>query len=216
MNINVACPHCRTTLETPDTLVGNEVQCPACGKNFVVKIPSVPVGSAVTPPPVQDAGRPSSLICVAKSPVIMQCLLGVSLLLSVISLCIALSTSGFPKLKLETDPEKAVRSRLHFEAAVGELSGEYFWRKNGKKILDSLDIREIKINGSWAVAFYKLSLGATEVKDAMMLYKVNDGYWVKISPDDAKKKCPEKWYREMDDKADRFKRDSGKFDIYDI
>ena len=47
-NINVECPHCQTNLETSDSLIGNEVQCPACGKNFVVKI---------TPPPEENLSK---------------------------------------------------------------------------------------------------------------------------------------------------------------
>lgn len=50
----------------------------------------------------------------------------------------------------------------------------------------------------------------------MMLYKVNDGYWMEISTYTAKKKCPENWFRDMNEKMERFQKDSGEFDILDI
>ena len=111
--------------------------------------------------------------------------------------------------------QKTLQANLTFQKELSSL-GDYFWRKNGDKILKSLEIKEIKVNGNWAVAFYKLSLGATEVKKTMMLYKVNDGYWMEISTYTAKKKCPENWFRDMNEKMERFQKDSGEFDILDI
>ena len=119
-------------------------------------------------------------------------------------------------MSFETTPEKAVRSFLKFRLRGIEGATNYFWRKNGNVILDSLDIKETKENGIWAVVFFKMSLGTTEYRDAMMLQKTKDGYWVQVSPYVAKRKCPENWYREMEAKIDRFKKDSVDFDTSDI
>ena len=215
-NINVECPHCQTNLETPDSLIGNEVQCPACGKNFVVR--TNPPEEKTPMEPRMDSQSRAKLF--PSNPMkgrslFFNFILGMSLALSIISLCLVLTTSDVPKRKFETDPEKAVRAHLTFQKEISSI-GDYFRRKNGDAILKSLEIKEIKVNGNWAVAFYKLSLGATEVKKTMMLYKVNDGYWMEVSTYSAKKKCPENWYRDMKEKMERFQKDSGDFDILDI
>lgn len=217
-NINVECPHCQTNLESPDTLIGNEVQCPSCGKSFVVTPPQEGKKSAASDMDFQDrTWTDRSFFHLPVSPSLLnRCLIGLALVLSIVSLFIACSVSGMPKQKFETDPEKAVRAQVTLEKEYNDIMGNYFWRKNGGKILKSLEIKEIKVNGSWAVAFYKLSLGATEVKKTMMLYKVNEGYWMKISMGDARKKCPENWFRDMSEKMERFERDSGEFDVLDI
>ena len=207
-NLNVTCPHCQTTLEAPDTMLGSETQCPVCGKSFVVTDQSVPPAEPVSKGAIPQPKK-------AVSPIVLYCALGVSLLLSITSLCLALFSSGFPKMSFETTPEKAVRSFLKFRLKA-EATTNYFWRKNGSAILNTLDIKETKENGNWAVVFFKMSLGTTEYRDAMMLQKTKDGYWVQVSLYTAKRKCPENWYREMEAKIDRFKKDSVDFDTSDI
>lgn len=221
-NLNVQCPHCQTVLRTPYSVAGRSIQCPSCGQSFVANA-APPMGNTFAPPPPPPPrmgvqGQPnfsSSPNQAAGVPVPVYCILGLSLLMSAAALFFAFNSSGLPKVKLETNPKKAVLAYLTNEIKYFEKDS-YFFRKNKTEILKSLAIKEIKTNGRWAVAFYKLSLGATEVKDTMMLYKVNDGYWIRCSMYAAEKKCPEKWLKEMKEKSAQFKKDSGEFDIFDI
>lgn len=210
----VECPHCQSNLEAPVSLHGSEVECPACKKSFVINIKQyanekkseVP-SSTISFQPVIDLFSKSQNIFAGVSLL--------ALVISIVALVIVLSSSGFPQLKISSDPADAVKKQLAFQVELNSI-GEYFWRKNGDKILKSLDIKEIKTNGNWAVAFYKLSIGATEVKEAMFLYKTGDGHWLKVSHYTAEKKCQTNWYKDMKNRIDRFTKDSGEFDVLDL
>ena len=199
----VECPHCHSHLEAPASLHGSEVECPACKRSFIVNIKQYANEnkSESTPPaifshPIIDLFRKPQNIFIGVS--------SLALLISIVT-----------QLKISTDPSDAVKKQLVFQVELSSIDA-YFWRKNGDKILKSLDIKEIKTNGNWAVAFYKLSLGATEVKEAMFLYKTVDGHWLKVSSYIAEKKCQTNWYKDMKNKIDRFTKDSGEFDVLDI
>ena len=139
-----------------------------------------------------------------------------ALLISIAAIIVVLSSSSsFPKLQMSTEPSRAIKNHLTFQIKLKSI-GDYFYQKNGDKILDSLDIKEIKTNGNWAIGFYKLSFGATEVKDVMYLYKSVDGYWINTSSYVAEKKCQTNWYKDMKNKIERFVQDSGEFDVLDL
>ena len=213
-NTTIECPHCHSNLEAPVSFQGREVECPACKNSFVIEVKHEPY----KPRAVNAVSRVSlsfinTLFENSKNVFIGVSLLG--LLISIISLVVVLSTSGIPKLKLASDPSDAVKEIVAFNIEFKRI-GMYFWRKNGDKILKSLEIKEIKTNGNWAVAFYKLSLGATEVKKAVFLYKSSDGYWLEAASYIAEKKCQTNWYKDMKNRIERFTKDSEDFDFLDI
>ena len=208
MQTIVECPYCHAELEGSPSLNGNKVECPTCKKSFVMQLGQSPEwGMRNAIPPTTGGSRKSQGISIGISVL--------ALLIAIAALVLVLLSPGMPRQKFSKDAETSVRNHLAFQIEIRSV-GDYFWRKNGGKILKSLDIKEIKTNGSWAVAFYKLSLGATEVKDVMFLYKTQDGYWIEISEYTAEKKCQSEWYKDVKDRIDRFKKDSGKFDVLDM
>jgi len=56
--VKFACPHCRQHLESDDSLLGAAIDCPVCGKSFVVEAPPVVKLSAPPPPPASDPAPP--------------------------------------------------------------------------------------------------------------------------------------------------------------
>ena len=243
-NANVECPHCHSTLEAPTSLQGSEVQCPACNNNFIVNInagnpaPAVPAAAAPVPAaaaPVPAAAPmnpqmnapmnapiapPSSKLPSLPLPgniktILPLALSGLALVASIVAIVITLTAETIPSLKLSSDPDKAAKNYVARQIEISKLDN-YFYRKNGSKILKSFEVKDVKTNAGWAVVFYKVSLGTTEVKDAMFLYKTSSGHWVPVSSYTAKKRCQSNWYSDMDEKIDRFKKDNGEFDMLDI
>ena len=216
-NTTVECPHCHSKLEAPMSLHGSEVDCPACKRSFVIDIKQ-----NVSMSEKKNTAKPTAslwqtvvnLLC--KPQNIFAGISLLALLTSIATLIIVFFSSGGPQVKVSSDPAEAIKNHLSFRVELDSVLGSYFWKKNGAKILKSLDIKEIKTNGNWAVAFYKLSLGATEVKEAMFLYKSADGYWIRVSPYIAEKRCQTNWYNDMKKRVDRFTKDSGEFDILDF
>lgn len=213
-NTTVACPHCHSTLETPISLHGSEVECPACKKSFIVEIKQSSTRNKMSNfAPIMMPHQVKELL--KKSKNLFAWISVIALFISLISLMIIPFSSRFPQLKFSAVPSESVKNQLVFQTELNSIS-EYFWRKNGDKILQSLDIKEIKTNGNWAVAFYKLSLGATEVKETMFLYRTGDGYWVKVSPFTAEKRCQTNWFYDMKNRIKHFTKDSGSFDVLDL
>ena len=214
-NLTIKCPYCRTTLEATEELDGNVVNCPACGERFVVKLPNQGQEDTFTQP---DFAYSQNVVSrnVSQStflPTVSVALSAVALILALCALGFLIFTPGFPQKKFSTDSQKAVRYALKFSKDFQSIFN-YFWRKNGDKILKSLEIKEIKENGNWAVAFYTLSFEAIEVKNIMILYKNADGYWLSTTSNIATERAPKEWFQNLQKRIEKFTKDSGKFDDF--
>ncbi len=59
----ISCPGCQRKLQVPDTLLGQDVQCPTCGIAFVAQLagqpPPPPAPSPAAAPPAYDRPPPS-------------------------------------------------------------------------------------------------------------------------------------------------------------
>ena len=207
-NTTVECPYCHAELEAPASLNGSKVECPTCKRSFVMEIEQF----QNTAPLTESTDGTERKIRISIGVSIAALLISVAVLILI--LLSSVFPFGMPRLKFSKDAATAVKNGLAFQVEIKSM-GDYFWRKNGDKILKSLEIKEIKTNGSWAVVFYKLSHGATEVKDAVFLYKTEDGYWVSASRYTARKKCQSEWFKDMETRIERFTKDSGKFDELD-
>ena len=227
----VACPHCQSKLEADESMSGVRVACPICDKSFVVRPPqdeSAPVEAA----DIRDGMKLTSTLSAqanlpvkrsTKLPICALILSCCALLASIVALVFTLIDYKpfavgirMPCLELSKTPEATVKNTLTFQNQLNSTMGSYFARTKGAEALKSLTIKEIKTSGNFAVAFYTLTLGATEVKETMFLYRTNDGYWIRLSNYVAKKKCPDKWFADMQDKIKKFTKDSGEFDETDF
>ena len=202
------CPHCGGEFTAAQEWIGQTANCPSCGNPFTIA-PALPEPPDATP--VGASVRTSML----QKPAVPLIVAALALLTGIAALLITLFSSDFPKMKFSTDPAQAVKNYLAFNIQLASHKS-YFWKKNGGKILRSLEIKEIKTNGDWAVAFYKISLGATENKDTMFLYRSKEGYWVQASSYQAEKRCQSHWYKDIKDRIDNFTKDSGSFDDFEI
>ena len=52
--INITCPHCGNSLEGSSSFVGEQVACPCCNRNFVVRPPQETAGAGRAVPPVNN------------------------------------------------------------------------------------------------------------------------------------------------------------------
>lgn len=227
-DISVICPHCQSELNVPDSMVGQQATCPVCDRLFVLSAPSPAQERKLPPPPplkhlrarnggeTPSAAAPAGGLVSRVKGYLPLVLSAVALLTAAAALAVALSRNDFPRLRPSGTREGAVTSALNFEHRLGAAWGDYFEYSKGDEVLKSLKIKEIKSDGNFAVAFYTLSLGATEVKKAMFLYRTNDGYWIRIQPSVAEKKCSEKWFGNMQSKIRDFTRNSGSFDETDF
>ncbi len=221
-NTNITCPNCQSNLEIDDGLFGNAVECPVCHQSFMIEAPAAATAAAPTGN-VQNKFNDLSSKATAQFSEVMSninglqgksmILAGLAVIISIIALIISLTSSGMPNLKMSKDPEKAVKNHLEYRIQFRGLDS-YFWKKNGKKIIKNLSIKEVKTNGNSAVVFFKLSLDATEVKDVMFLRKSREGYWIGVNRND----IPEKeWLKNLKEKKiDNWLRDNGEFDTSDF
>ena len=213
---SVLCPRCATSLDVPPALTGQKVECPVCKEVFVVEFPAeMPPKQSQQTSPSQGSkfsktSSPSSL-----SGTVSVILASLACIIAISALILTLLKNDMPTLKLKKNLEDSLYAHEEFFINIESINN-YFYKKNGKKILKSLDIREIKHNGNAAAIFYKLSLGATEVKRVIFMYQTREGFWLAIPEEKAEKKFPDNWLKDMLRKKKQFEKDSGEFDEIDF
>ena len=139
----------------------------------------------------------------------------IACLLSLVGMLTCFCQGGPGSIQWAKSPQETVRSVIEFNIKESSRTN-YFWHINGKKILRSLEIREIRIEGSCAAVFYRMAMGATEVRRVMFLYRTRGGYWIPMEESALRKKCPEYWLQEMQQKKRHFVGEYGTFDDLDI
>lgn len=238
-DFTVNCPQCRENLMVSTDFIGQDVSCPACNFVFKVNAPGAPVPPQpqmpVPPMPPQPQMAPGAPIPPQMAPGMMpgapippqtnagtnlsKDLFSVStfvalgaLAIAVVALICNLLFSGPDTISFQDTPEDAVEEILDFRFKKNK-EDKYDWRKNGSEVLDSLEIKETKINGNFAVVFYQLSRGAMTYHAAMWLKKNKDGYWVSCDASDAKREVAERWVDEMKSRvSDWGRQDSNSLD----
>ncbi|MBE6381255.1 MAG: hypothetical protein E7047_10045 [Lentisphaerae bacterium] len=136
---------------------------------------------------------------------------GLPLYISLAALVIALGAliysiffiNSMPQMSFKKDPKKACKAFVDFQIEVEALR-DYNVRKNGGEVLSSFEVSEVIQDGDYAAVFYKLSRGATTVKDTMILKRNKDGYYLKASLSDG----PEGWRKKVSRKQDDWEKGS--------
>ena len=228
-DFTVNCPQCRENLMVSTDFIGQDVSCPACNFVFKVNAPGAPVPPQpqmpVPPMPPQPQMAPGMM---PGAPIPPQTNAGTNLskdlfsvstfvalgalVIAVVALICNLLFSGPDTISFQDTPEDTVEEVLRFRFKTYKKD-KYDWRKNGSEVLNSLEIKETKLNGNFAVVFYQLSRGAMTYHAAMWLKKNNDGYWVSCDSSDAKREVAERWVDEMKSRvSDWGRQDSNSLD----
>ena len=217
----VSCPQCKTVLEVPAELAGQNVACPTCQATFTVPAaaPAPAVAAAPAAAPMQQAGAmfnngmaaagnyANAALNKFKAISAGQSVLTiVALVVAIVALAYSIFfVDSAPKVKFSKDAKTACKNYLKYTWQANALDN-YDYDKN-MSIVNDVVIGDVYENGNFAVVCYTLKKGSTESKNYMMLKKNKDGYYTKVAvntflPD---KKMDEEWYSKTAEKLDNFR-----------
>ena len=170
---SVQCPKCQNPLEVPAELSGQQVSCPMCGNVFAAVQPYGAASSPQVQPPMStpysagnnfappSGGSRPNYGSSSGLPVLLSI---VAVLLGAAALVKVFFFSDVPYLEFKKDPSDALRAKLECEIKARSLQN-YGFRKYGKKVLKSLEVKQVIKAGDQAAVFYTLSRGASTYND---------------------------------------------------
>ena len=224
----VSCPQCKTVLEVPAELAGQNVACPTCQATFTVPAaaPAPAVAAAPAAAPMQQAGAMFNNGMAAAGNYANAALnkfkaisAGQSVL-TIVALVVAIAALVYsiffvdsaPKVKFSKDAKTACKNYLKAEWKFQAL-GDYNYDKN-ISLLSDIVVDEVDANGDYAVVFYSIKKGASNYKATMTLKKNKDGYYTRLIGGLylEKKKVNEDWYDKVSDKISKYENGSVKLD----